>query len=159
MAKKLTRYRETNFGMLVATTALVAGYDMPSIRLVMDVGAVKPLLLDDVQKASRGGRDGRFSKMIILPITGERKPFIASAVGTSEPMLHDSLVHGGALQAWTIRYGPSPRKCIREELSIFCDGVGRPCHQEHNVVLCAVCRGGSSMERGSQTAFHQEPGY
>lgn len=61
----LASFRKQNPGLIVATSALGTGIDIPDIRLVIHVGRVRSLL-EYGQESGRAGRDGGDSQVIML---------------------------------------------------------------------------------------------
>lgn len=62
--QNLKDWKEGKFSILVATTALGMGLDVPNVRIVAHVGAPTSLI-SWIQQAGRSGRDGELSDAII----------------------------------------------------------------------------------------------
>lgn len=70
----LARFRRTKNAILVATSALGIGMDIPNIRTVIHIGWPYSLL-DYAQETSRAGRDGQPSEAILIqPCTMSQPP-------------------------------------------------------------------------------------
>ena len=99
----LASFRKQSAGVMVATSALGMGIDIPDIRLVIHVGRTRSLL-DYGQESGRAGRDGGASQAIML-IDGHGQ-------GWGDPPTVDSRVQeyvGGS--------------CRRRALDIYLDGT------------------------------------
>jgi superfamily II DNA helicase RecQ len=99
----LESFRKQRTGVIVATSALGIGIDIPDIRLVIHVGQPRSLL-DYGQESGRAGRDGRASQAIML-IDGHGR-------GWSDPPTIDPQVQEYITGA-----------CRRRALDIYLDGT------------------------------------
>ncbi|KAI3144663.1 hypothetical protein CBS147317_9724 [Penicillium roqueforti] len=137
----LARFRRTNNAILVATSALGIGMDIPDIRTVVHIGWPYGLL-DYAQETGRAGRDGHPSETILIqPRTMSRPPPWVSKQEASddrEPVLQ-----------WLTSDQPP---CRRMLLDRYLDGHERTQCCDSTVpdpgaeIPCEVCEPTSSYE-------------
>jgi superfamily II DNA helicase RecQ len=63
--ESLARFRETASAVIVATSALGMGVDIPDIRCIIHIGRLRSLL-EYAQESGRAGRDGEASEAIMI---------------------------------------------------------------------------------------------
>jgi superfamily II DNA helicase RecQ len=112
--------------VIVATTALSAGNDHPSVRLVLHLNTPYEMI-SYVQEVSRGGRDGKPTKCILIP------------VNTKIPKQDTSVQDYRGLQEMH-DYVFKESDCLRYAITKYCDGVGVFCHSNPERQKCSVCR-------------------
>lgn len=110
---------------LVATSALGAGNDYQHVRTVIHAGAPHEMI-NFVQEASRGGRDGKPARCYLIPL-GQPK--------TGETVGEDHKGQGAMIE-YTWQYP----KCLRHVITTFCDGAGVYCFDSPTRELCSACR-------------------
>jgi hypothetical protein len=69
----MAHFRNGQVKVIVATSALSAGYDYPHVRHVFSVAVMDPML-DLVQELHRGGRDGKHSVAHLMPSSNAPRP-------------------------------------------------------------------------------------
>ncbi|KAF8957928.1 hypothetical protein BDZ97DRAFT_1924184 [Flammula alnicola] len=110
--------------IIVATTALSAGNDYPSVRLVVHFNS--PIeMISYVQEVSRGGRDGLPTKCVLLPIHNK-----APSVGQEPDLKGLQSMHDFIFEEM---------QCLRYAITKYCDGVGAYCHDDPKRQLCSLC--------------------
>jgi superfamily II DNA helicase RecQ len=115
--------------VLVATSALAAGYDYPHIRQVYSL--VQPDgLLDLIQELHRVARDG---------VPGVAHIFPATNRGQSSAKPSDPEDLQGVLASQNLIFGSHRNECIRRAFTKFCDGVGLMCTEIPGAHRCSVC--------------------
>lgn len=110
---------------IVATSALSAGSDHPSVRLVIHLNTPYEMI-SYVQEVSRGGRDGKPAKCILIPVntkSPKRDTSVQDYKGLQE--MHD-YAFGGA-------------DCLRYTITKYCDGVGVHCQSNPKCRKCSMC--------------------
>ncbi|KAI0362857.1 P-loop containing nucleoside triphosphate hydrolase protein, partial [Pilatotrama ljubarskyi] len=121
------------YKVMVATDAFGPGNDYPHVRMVAFVGSPKGVV-DMLQAAGRGGRDGRKVNILFFPLTGDNLP------GT----INDS--HLGRDELAPVLKSPQLR-CWRAVFTQFLDGVAHSCTQSDYNWKCPKCRGSSKLVR------------
>lgn len=112
---------------IVATSALSAGNDYPSVRLIIHLSTPFEMMTY-VQEVSRGGRDGYPAKCILIP-TRISKPFDEEASGPD---------HKGKKEMHN--YVTGKVDCFRYAITGYCDGVGVYCYNDEKRQQCSLCR-------------------
>lgn len=132
-AEMFHRFRNSGNGMIVATSALGLGIDIPDIRAV--IHADTPRCLEEYsQESGRAGRDRRFSEAIAVVQAGE-KGYNGGTVDFDEP----------ETQALVERFTqderePQQRECRRRVLCEYFDDYQRQ-DCEDGEEKCDVCEG------------------
>jgi len=115
----------TQNDVIVATTALSAGNDYPSVRLVVHLNTPYEMTTY-VQEVSRAGRDGKPAKCILIPVNS--KPPKQNAAEPDhkglQPM-HD--------------YVFIEEDCLRYAITNHSDGKGVYCHHDQKRQKCSLC--------------------
>jgi hypothetical protein len=123
----MAQFRAGNIKVLVATSALSAGYDYSHVRHVFSI--VRPdSMLDLVQELHRGGRDGKHCVAHLMPSSGQ------TMTRKEDPDLE------GVQASWNLFYNTSSNKCLRHILSTFCDREGLTCKEIPGAYLCSGCK-------------------
>lgn len=121
--------------LLVSTTALSAGLDNPSIKLVFHVGN-PPELMTFVQQSHRGGRSG-YGASILIPATKSLP--MGDPKKSNNEMLRlcgqPAMIH---YAQFDISQTKGPQRCLHYLLSEFLDGIGKTCQKE----TCSGCISG-----------------
>jgi superfamily II DNA or RNA helicase len=116
--------------VLVATSALAAGYDYPHIRQVFSL--VQPDgLLDLIQELHRVARDGVPGVAHIMPASGRGNVY-------AKPSDPQDLQ--GVVASHELIFGAQRNQCIRKAFTTFCDGVGLDCSSVPGARRCSVCK-------------------
>ena len=111
---------------IVATSALSAGNDYSSVRLVVHLNT--PIeMMTYVQEVSRGGRDGKPAKCVLVPIKVK-----SSIPEVPEPD------HKGKLAMH--EYITGQVDCLHFAITSFCDGAGVYCYNDDKRQKCSFCR-------------------
>ena len=111
----LARFQADTTGVVVATSALGMGVDIPNIRSIIHIGLPRSLL-DYAQESGRAGRDGHRSEAITIQPAGLLRP-------KWDP-IHEDPVKAQAEQGRLDRY-ISPNCCRRVILDEYLDGHQR----------------------------------
>lgn len=130
--------------ILIATSALTAGTDYPHVHLVIFYGAPTSIITYH-QQASRGGRDGRTTNVIILPF---KNMFPVQLDPAIESLCGNQAMH---CTVYETKHLPFPFCCLRFALGEFLNGVGQPCQALNGAVLCDHCENSTSS---SSFEFH-----
>nr|XP_023922639.1 uncharacterized protein LOC112034089 [Quercus suber]POE97743.1 atp-dependent dna helicase tlh1 [Quercus suber] len=122
---------------LIATTALAEGFDHPSVRVVINVGAPRSLLTF-AQESGRAGRDGqRAFSLVILPV--DWKPAAAVSPLAQTTSISDvSLRH--ALDEQAMHRFLAGQQCYRTSLT---EALDHPRHRRWCAtpdLSCNICR-------------------
>ena len=116
-------------GWIIGTTCLIQGLDYPDVHLV--VFAASPWgLIDFVQGAGRGGRDGTMSRIVL----------IHSQEGRSLSAEQD-LICGNEMMAWVA----NTSECRRLGISRCMDGGTVTCQTLEGAICCDICRPDQDM--------------
>ena len=107
----LARFQANTTGVVVATSALGMGVDIPNIRSIIHIGLPRSLL-DYAQESGRAGRDGHRSEAIIIQPYGFSRP-------KWDP-IHEDPVKAQAEQERLDRY--TGAGCRRVVLDEYLDG-------------------------------------
>ncbi|CDO77848.1 hypothetical protein BN946_scf184589.g2 [Trametes cinnabarina] len=118
---------------MVATDAFGPGNDYPHVRIVAFVGFPKGVV-DMLQAAGRGGRDGRKVDILFFSLPSNSLP------GT----INDS--HLGRDELAPVLKQPQHR-CWRAVFTQFLDGIPHSCADSLFNWKCPKCRGGSKLVR------------
>ena len=113
---------------IVATSALSAGNDYPSVRLVIHLNTPFEMMTY-AQEVSRAGRDGNPSQCILIPSKIKLKSLEKTKSGDD---------HTGK-QAM-IDYVSKKVDCLRHAITSYCDGVGVYCYNDPGRQLCSLCQ-------------------
>lgn len=108
---------------IVATTALSAGNDYPSVRLVVHFNTPMEMI-SYIQEVSRGGRDGKPAKCILIPVVIHKKKNLDQDHKGIQAMKH---------------YVLDETHCLRSVITGFCDGVKLFCYNEPRRQKCSLC--------------------
>lgn len=136
------RWLKGDYKVMVCTSAFSAGNDYPSVRLVFHAGS--PLeMIGFIQEVSRGGRDKKPTKCIIIPCN--RK---------SPNPDQDSLQHKGRQAVWNMLFSSS--ECLRYCITLFNDGHGVRCTDDEENQICSRCE--SNRKGCPQAGFDGPPG-
>ncbi len=112
---------------IVATSALSAGNDYPSVRVVIHLN--NPIeMITYVQEVSRGGRDRQPAKCVLIPLQSNRQ----SNSPPSGEADHKGIM---AMQ----NYVSGAVDCYRFAITSFCDGVGVYCYNDPTRQTCSLC--------------------
>ncbi|TCD60192.1 hypothetical protein EIP91_010597 [Steccherinum ochraceum] len=123
-SEALTRFESGEQRILVATTALSAGYHHPHVRDIVFMGLpFNPIDLD--QMAGRGGRDGLLCRVLVISHPNPR----AHAQSTSND-LGESVI---------VEWFQKRDQCLRIITSKFLDGQPITCILIQNGALCDYC--------------------
>lgn len=130
------RFQRGDARVLVATTAFGMGIDLPDIRMVLHVNT-PPTLESYVQQAGRAGRDGAFSRGILLYAPGDamtrkrvvKRPTPGEAAGWK------------AMQDYV--FGT---RCRQEQIADWFGVEGEPCG------VCDACTTPEAVEEAVATA-------
>ena len=131
--------------VMVCTNAFGAGNDYPHVRLVIHAGNPRHVM-GYIQESSRGGRDKRPSKCIILPRI------------TKEPILPQNIIdHKGEGNMYQMLFGQDKDRCICYCLTSFNDEHGVSCQSSPQA--CSRCTKPSSHlpTSSSKRPFEFEP--
>ena len=138
----LARFRRTDHAILVATSALGMGMDIPDIRTVVYIGWPYSLL-DYAQETGRAGRDGQPSEAVLIqPQTMSKPP---PWVYSEKTPLDEATI----VQQWLTTDQPP---CRRVLLDSYLDGQERTSCQDRTVpepaaeIPCEVCAAGDPYE-------------
>jgi superfamily II DNA helicase RecQ len=112
--------------VLVATSALSAGTDCPTVDLVVHLGAPQEMV-HYVQEVSRGGRRGQATKCVLYPV--------GSGPWSREIPDDD---HKGLKEMAEYTWGKR-RVCLRKQITAFCDGKGQSCRSSPSNQRCVHC--------------------
>jgi superfamily II DNA helicase RecQ len=129
----------THNDIIVATTALSAGNDYPSVRLVVHLNTPYEMI-SYVQEVSRAGRDGAPAKCILIP------------VNTKAPKQDKTEKDYKGLQEMH-DYVFNEAGCLRYAITKYCDGVGVYCYNDPKRQRCSLCAAKSPAE---QQSFHKD---
>ena len=136
-----TRPDGTRNDIIVATTALSAGNDYPSVQLVAHLNT--PIdMISYVQEVSRAGRDGKPAQCILFPIN------------TKLPALKTPGEDYKGLQAMR-DYVFVESNCLRHAITSYCDGVGVYCYGDSRRQPCSLCVAKTKAQR--QTYGQDQP--
>jgi superfamily II DNA helicase RecQ len=124
-ADTMDGYRNGDHKVLVATSALSAGYDYPHIHQVYATSR-PDAMLDLVQELHRAGRDGQPSTAWLMP---------AEPMSCATPKGEDL---EGTAASYKMFYSPDGQ-CLRFIMSQFCDGEGQMCSEVPGAQRCSVC--------------------
>jgi hypothetical protein len=125
----MARFREGQVKVIVATSALSAGYDYPHVRHVFSVAVMDPML-DLVQELHRGGRDGKHSVAHLMPSSNAPRPLDHPSSEAEDLQ--------GCHASWNMVHGP--KECLRWAMSNFCDTQAFKCYEVAGAQLCSVCK-------------------
>lgn len=144
----LSRFRRTKGALLVATSALGMGIDIPDIRTILHLGWPWGLL-DYAQETGRAGRDGLPSEAILIqPRTMLTAPPWIHAPPQGYPVAESDLV-----QEWL---DPTSQVCRRQLLDQYLDNHSRT-KCEDGEEPCEVCSPGWSSEGSSGVSPSSTP--
>jgi superfamily II DNA helicase RecQ len=112
--------------LIVATSALGAGNDYPSVRLVVHLNTPYEFI-SYVQEVSRAGRDGKPAQCILIP-------------GHAKPPNQDTLDNDykGLQEMHEYAFGENTT-CLRYAITRYCDGVGVYCYSDPKRQKCTFC--------------------
>jgi len=111
--------------VMICTSAFSAGNDYPSVHLVIHAGS--PLeMIGFIQEVSRGGRDKKPTKCIIIPCN--RKVPNTDA---------DPLDHKGWVAVWNMLF--DSEECLRYCMTLYNDGRGIRCSDDEENQICSRC--------------------
>ena len=130
---KGTRPDGTRDDTIVATTALSAGNDYPSVRLVVHLNTPFEMI-SYVQEVSRGGRDGQPAKCILI------------SLNTKPPAQRTSGEDNKGLQEMQ-KYVFEETDCLRYAITNYCDGVGVYCYDDPKRKKCSLCAAKTIAQR------------
>jgi hypothetical protein len=112
--------------VIVATSALAAGYDHPRVRHVFSV--LRPdAMLDLTQELHRAGRDGKHSVAHIMP---------SAALDEPTPNVKDPQDDQGKMATWRMISGG----CLRGHITAFCDARAWMCWEVPGAQRCSDCQ-------------------
>jgi superfamily II DNA helicase RecQ len=125
-------FRAGKITILVATSALSAGYDYPHVRHVFAI--VRPdSMLDLVQELHRGGRDGQHCVAHLMPAMGQR---------VTKVQVPDLV---GVQASWDMFYQVTKKTCLRLLISAFCDKQAQTCKRIPGAYHCSGCKEGTGQ--------------
>lgn len=111
--------------IIVATTALSAGNDYPSVRLVIHLNT--PIEMSSyIQEVSRAGRDGKPATCILLPI---------SKYSSSKTPPEEDYKGLSKMQEYVF----TEADCFHYAITSHSDGVGVYCHDSPTRQKCSLC--------------------
>jgi len=125
----------TQNDIIVATTALSAGNDYPSVRLVVHLNTPYEMI-SYVQEVSRAGRDGTPAKCILIPVN--------TKAPKQDTMEKD---YKGLQEMYDYVYEEAD--CLRYAITKYCDGVGVYCYNDPKRQRCSLCSAKSPAEQQS----------
>lgn len=146
MAGILAGFVRSQQSVMVATSALGMGLDIPNIRSIIHIGTPRTML-DYAQESGRAGRDGQTSEAIIIQPVGWDEP---------PPWVDKGMIARRQYQAVQEYIGA---RCRRVVLDHFTDGHGRQDCEEDQSMACDGCQpdweayevGGEPMEMDIDT--------
>jgi len=116
---------KTQNKIIVATTALSAGNDYPSVHFVIHVNT--PIkMISYIQEVSRAGHNRQTAQCILIPIN--TKPTTKKTPGADYKGLQE--MHDYVFQE---------ADCLHYAITKYCDGVGVYCHDDHKWQKCSLC--------------------
>lgn len=129
----------TQNNIIVATTALSAGNDYPSVRLVVHLNTPYEMI-SYVQEVSRAGRDGTPAKCILIPIN------------TKAPKQDTTEKDYKGLQEMH-NFVFKEEDCLRYAITKYCDGVGVYCYNDPKRQRCSLC---TLKSPAKQKSLHED---
>lgn len=123
-------------GWIVGTTSLTQGIDYPDVHLVVFVDSPWGMI-DFVQGAGRGGRNGKVSKIVV--IDGGQHPKIWDS---------DDLGCAGEMASWM----QNTAQCRRLIISRCIDGGDVTCHTLEGAAFCDICEPDAALQEIFDTA-------
>lgn len=126
--------------VLIATSALTAGADCPHVHLIIFYGLPGSAITFQ-QQASRGGRDGRVCKVLLLPFNNLPPNKDSTQMRTYRGYY---AMHSLAFETKNLHFPPS---CLRWHIGVFLDGCGLPCQAIEGAELCSHCENSESSFR------------
>ena len=144
--RMLEDFRAGRRRMIVATSALGMGVDIPDIRCIVHVDRPRTLL-DYAQESGRAGRDGERSEAIVIEDEDEKPP--ADDDRTEEARRFTEKER--QLVRRYVREEDGIRTCRRVVLDGYLDGRDDRVGCEEGEESCDVCGGGTGEERDDET--------
>ncbi|EDN04941.1 conserved hypothetical protein [Histoplasma mississippiense (nom. inval.)] len=154
----LERFRQGQYQVIVATSALGMGIDIPNIRSIIHVGRPRSLL-DYGQESGRAGRDGQSSEAIIIEPEGISAAMIWSR--KDAPSLLDQKLVERYMQAGGEGGDEPMARCRRVVLDRYLDGevegyMRRHCGDRHTGE--SQCDGCDAEWEAREAVFTPSPG-
>ncbi|EDN06546.1 predicted protein [Histoplasma mississippiense (nom. inval.)] len=154
----LERFRQGQYQVIVATSALGMGIDIPNIRSIIHVGRPRSLL-DYGQESGRAGRDGQASEAIIIEPEGISAAMIWSR--KDAPSLLDQKLVDRYMQAGGEEGDEPMARCRRVVLDRYLDGevegyMRRHCGDRHTGE--SQCDGCDAEWEAREAVFTPSPG-